>query len=178
VNHYPPTGDYLADYDLILDRLRAADYYFYPGLDEGSMGLLDALALGVPTISTPQGFHLDIPGGLTYGFWDFPEMLGIFQRIAKERQDRIGVTNRFSWDEYARRHSVIWRAVLTEGDVDFGTLLNPTGVPASSRRAPSRTALALRWSEMLIGEARRVGSFLWKSVRRETQPSDARPRNR
>ena len=176
VNHYPPSGDYIADYERILDRLRVADFYFYPGLDEGSMGLMDALAMGVPTISTPQGFHLDIPGGLTHAFWDFPQMLAIFEGLARERQDRVDSMARFSWEEYARRHAVIWRALLNGGDVDFGAMLDTPShaVP----KPPSRSDLARRWAQMFIEEGGRFGSYMWRSVKRQTQPSDARRHKR
>ena len=40
--------------------------YLFWGFDEGSMGFLDALSAGVETIVTPQGYHLDIPNGITY----------------------------------------------------------------------------------------------------------------
>jgi hypothetical protein len=176
VVHHPPSNNYEVDHAQILESLRRADYYFYPGLDEGSMGLMDALAAGVPTISTPQGFHLDIPSGLTHAFVDFPEMFAIFQRLARERQERIEGVGQFSWDEYARRHAIVWHAVLGRGQVDFGTLLDPTSPPAASRLQPSRADLALRWSRLFVDEGKRFGKYLWRSVKRQTQPSDARPR--
>ena len=49
MNYFPPSSDYVADHELILMGFAQADYYFYRGLDEGPMGLLDALALGLLT---------------------------------------------------------------------------------------------------------------------------------
>lgn len=63
VEYFPGTEDFQNDYQQILKEISRFDYYLYMGLDEGSMGFLDALAAGVPTIVTPQGFHLDIPHG-------------------------------------------------------------------------------------------------------------------
>ena len=169
VNYFPPSSDYVADHDLILDRFRGADYFFYPGLDEGSMGLLDALALGLPTISTPQGFHLDIPGGLTHPFWDFPELLAIFERLGAERRNRIDVARRFGWDEYARRHAIIWRAVLERRDTtDLGTLLDAERSDAHPP-PPSRSLLMRRWAQMYFDEGKRITSYLWKITTRSSR---------
>src|SRR5262249_26027395 len=44
------------DYDLYCGLIPRLDYYLYFGQDEGSMGFVDALAAGIPTIVTPQGF--------------------------------------------------------------------------------------------------------------------------
>jgi hypothetical protein len=178
VRHYPPTEDYRVDYEHVLECLSAADYYFYPGLDEGSMGLMDALAAGVSTISTPQGFHLDIPSGLTHAFMDFAEMSAIFQQLARERQDRIDTIAAFSWEEYARRHSILWRGVLESGNTDFGTLLDPTAAPAESRKPPSRAQRAGLWTHLITDEAKRIGKYLWKSMRGQTQPSESRRQQR
>ena len=66
-----PSDNYRVDYDEIKSHVPYFDYYFYPGLDEGSLGTLDALAAGVKTIVTNQGFHLDLTNGVTHGFWDY-----------------------------------------------------------------------------------------------------------
>src|SRR5205809_215009 len=44
------SDDYRADYDAMLEAMRTCDYYLYLGMDEGSLGTLDALALGLKTI--------------------------------------------------------------------------------------------------------------------------------
>ena len=51
--------DYYADfdYDVYVRMIQTLDYYLFWGFDEGSMGYLDALAAGVETIVTPQGYH-------------------------------------------------------------------------------------------------------------------------
>jgi len=99
-------------YGYILERLPHFDYYLYAGWDEGSMGTLDALAAGVKTIITPQGFHLDLKGGITHPFHDEAELAAVFQAIADDRKVRIDSVKNWTWNEYARRHASIWRALL------------------------------------------------------------------
>jgi hypothetical protein len=66
----PGSDDYVADYREMIDHVAGFDYYLYLGRDEGSLGTLDALAAGVKTIITPQGFHVDLPYGITHAVWD------------------------------------------------------------------------------------------------------------
>lgn len=96
----------------IIDRMSYFDYYLYMGWDEGSMGFLDALAAGIPTIVTPQGFHLDINGGITHSFTDTPELCAIFQNLAKARQGRIDSVSGLTWNEYARQHALVWFSII------------------------------------------------------------------
>lgn len=96
-------------YDAFMSTL---DYYLYLGLDEGSMGFLDALAAGVGTIVTAQGFHLDVPGGITHAFIDGPELKRIFNDIAAERKARQRAVADWTWAEYARKHISMWEYVL------------------------------------------------------------------
>jgi hypothetical protein len=111
-------GAYLRDnsehLSVVMSRLNFFDYYLYMGCDEGSMGFLDALAAGIPTIVTPQGFHLDINGGITYSFTDASELCVVFKKLAHERQQRIDSVSGLTWNEYARQHALVWRA-LVEG---------------------------------------------------------------
>jgi len=93
VRYYPGTDDGIEDYRINLERVPLFDYYLYLGFDEGSMGFLDALAAGVPTIVTPQGFHLDINGGVTHAFSNIAELCNIFEELVWKRQcliDNIG----------------------------------------------------------------------------------------
>src|SRR5262245_66043381 len=80
--------DYSAQFDrqLYYELMPQLDYYLYLGLDEGSMGFLDALAAGVATIVTPQGFHRDAPGGITHSFTDLAELRKIFHDIVAEKK--------------------------------------------------------------------------------------------
>ena len=107
-----PSDNYRADYDAIKLAVPNFDYYFYPGLDEGSLGTLDALSAGVKTIVTKQGFHLDIPKGITYGFWNYDEMKRIFEEISRDRRERIQFARSLTWARYARRHLDIWSSLI------------------------------------------------------------------
>jgi glycosyltransferase involved in cell wall biosynthesis len=106
-----PGSDH-SGYARILRRLPHFDYYLYLGWDEGSMGTLDALAAGVKTIVTPQGFHLDLKSGITHAPRDAGDLIEIFQGIAAERQLRLASVQDLTWSEYARKHAAVWRALV------------------------------------------------------------------
>jgi hypothetical protein len=84
------------------------DYFLYFGQDEGSMGFLDALAAGVPTIVTPQGFHLDVPGGITHPFETVDDLQRIFAGIGEAKRRRIESVRTLTWSEHARKHLLVW----------------------------------------------------------------------
>ena len=97
-----------------LKLIPTLDYYLYLGTDEGSMGYMDALAAGVPTIVTTQGYHLDAPGGITHG-WSQPyELLRIFEGISREKRLRQQAVANWTWPEYAKRHLAIWTYLLVQ----------------------------------------------------------------
>jgi len=124
VQYYPDTEDYEQDYKILIDRVPTFDYYLYTGLDEGSMGLFDALAAGVATIVTPQGFHLDIESGITHPFQDVIELREVFAKIAKERQQRVTSVKNLTWKEYARKHAIVWRMILNRQHMNIPDRLN------------------------------------------------------
>lgn len=118
VVYFPGTADYRGDYQVLLQHLPNFDYYLYTGMDEGSLGTLDALAAGIPTIVTAQGFHLDLGDSITDFFVSYEELESIFQRLYHERVSRVAVAARLTWAAYAEHHAEIWRAVLAgEGRV-------------------------------------------------------------
>lgn len=140
VRYFPGsvTNDVLQDYEVNLERVPTFDYYLYMGLDEGSMGTLDALAAGVPTIITPQGFHLDLGSGITYPFSNLAQLRDIFEKITRERQNRVDSVARLTWNEYARQHAVAWRAILGGRQSDISNLIHgstayPAQLPTQSR---------------------------------------------
>ncbi len=144
VSLYSGSDDYVADYEQLLKIVPQFDYYLYMGLDEGSLGLLDALAAGVPTIVTPQGYHVDIPHGITYPFWDSSDLLQIFNQIESERMKRIQAAHSLTWQEYARKHALLWRAILNDqtediqADLGLGNVTQQLGeysLPATTRLA-------------------------------------------
>lgn len=119
VDYYPGTADYQGDYSQMLAHISNFDYYLYLGRDEGSLGTLDALAAGVKTIVTPQGFHVDLPNGITHSVWGDDDLLQTFQKIASDRTNRINAVAALSWENYAREHSAIWRAVVAGQPIDI-----------------------------------------------------------
>jgi glycosyltransferase involved in cell wall biosynthesis len=144
VSLYAGSDNYAADYQKILETVPQFDYYLYMGLDEGSMGLLDALAAGVPTIVTPQGFHVDIPDGITYPFWESSDLIEIFDQIEADRKRRIRAAHSLTWREYARKHALLWRAMLNGQMDDIQSVIN-SGIPGASSvgyKIPAATVLA------------------------------------
>ncbi len=87
------------------------DYYLYTGLDEGSMGFVDAVAAGVRTIVPPQGFHLDATDGITHAFTNIDELTAIFTALAGERSRRVQAVSGWTFAENAHRHLRIWEFV-------------------------------------------------------------------
>ena len=112
VLHDEDTGNLAAGYDSIRRRIPFFDYYLYLGLDEGSLGTIDALAAGVKTIVTPQGFHLDLPQGITHPVASYDELRAVFQGIVEERNSRVRAVEHLTWLRYAQQHDRIWRLLL------------------------------------------------------------------
>ena len=106
--------DYHAAFDnqVYSEMLPRLDYYLYFGRDEGSMGFVDALCAGVPTIVTPQGFHLDAIGGVTHSFNDLPDLVEVFHEIAERKYRLSQAVETWTWPEYARKHLAIWDYLL------------------------------------------------------------------
>ncbi|MDL1948428.1 glycosyltransferase family 4 protein [Acidobacteria bacterium ACD] len=112
VRYEPGSTDMDVDYRTTLEAIPGFDFYLYTGFDEGSMGTLDALAAGVETITTPQGFHLDIDGGITHPFSNAAELIAVFEAIGRERRRRVNGVRELTWRTYARRHAEIWRRLV------------------------------------------------------------------
>lgn len=117
VQYFPESDDFRQDYLRISEALPHFDYYLYLGMDEGSLGTLDALAAGVPTIVTPQGFHLDLPGGLIHPFVTLEELENVFQKIAHEKQKLIDSVSFLTWRRYAEMHAKLWKSMLDKKPV-------------------------------------------------------------
>jgi len=101
------------DYEIYKKLIPTLDYYLYTGKDEGQMGFIDALAAGVPTIVTPQGFHLDAVGGITYPVDNFNDVLNALNEIALKRRKLIDSVSNWTWEEYAKKHVKIWTTLLS-----------------------------------------------------------------
>lgn len=100
------------DYEEYTKLIPSLDYYLYFGQDEGSMGFIDALAAGVKTIVTPQGYHLDAPNGIVHPFNTNDELGDIFKKIAEERRSLIDSVATWTWKDYAIKHLELWEHLL------------------------------------------------------------------
>lgn len=122
------TVEYHPDFNPTVYRemIRSLDYYLYLGMDEGSMGFVDAVAAGVATIVTRQGYHLDAPGGLTHPFESEEELAAIFERIATGRRSIVQSVASWTWRDYAIKHLQIW-GYLKNGTVP-ATFSYPDGI--------------------------------------------------
>lgn len=105
-----------------IDLMRSLDYYLYLGMDEGSMGYLDALAAGVKTIVTAQGFHLDAATGITHSFKELKELIQIFKKIEDERISLIESVSNWKWKDYAIKHYQLWSHLLSDGNAGIDNM--------------------------------------------------------
>ncbi len=112
VRNFGETDDFRKDYETLQAEIPLFDHYLYLGMDEGSLGTLDALAAGVSTIVTPQGFHLDLPSGITHPVLQADDLQRVFTALAASRDQRVNAVKDLSWATYARRHKALWEAML------------------------------------------------------------------
>lgn len=107
VEYYP---EFIYDtYNLLIQRL---DYLLYMGFDEGSMGYLDALAAGVGTIVTPQGFHLDADCPIDYPCRTVEQFRQAFLDLQRKRESRVKAVSGWTWEQYVWKHLEVWNYLL------------------------------------------------------------------
>lgn len=95
------------------------DYYVYLGMDEGSMGFLDAAAAGVPSIVTAQGFHLEVSGSPAYSFTSETDFYNILTLLLNEKLHiKQGVAH-WTWDSYTKSHLILWKYLLKRRSGSF-----------------------------------------------------------
>jgi hypothetical protein len=102
-------------YEALLDGLAQCDYYLYCGMDEGSLGTLDALKVGVRTIVTDQGFHRDLGPAIDHLFCNYEDLRAIIAPLVENRITRLAAVDATSWRNYAIRHVAIWEHFIKEG---------------------------------------------------------------
>jgi hypothetical protein len=100
------------DRDKYITLMPTFDYYVYFSHDEGSMGYLDALAAGVKTIVTPQGYHLDAVNGITHAINDCDDLVRVCTGISAERGKLTGAVKDWTWARYAQKHLELWEVLL------------------------------------------------------------------
>jgi hypothetical protein len=163
IDYDPGTDDYVADYQRVQERLPTFDYYLYTGMDEGSMGFLDALAAGVSTIVTPQGFHLDVTDGITHPFVSFAELLQVFETIGHKCRRLNESVRHLTWGEYARQHVVVWRALMKGQRHRIPALLD------AGRKVALPPHLVQRPQSNLFFYGRPALRRLWRMIRPSTR---------
>lgn len=102
-------------YEDILNGLAECDYYLYCGMDEGSLGTLDAIKAGTRTIVTDQGFHRDLSSAIDHLFSTYDELHAIIAPLVENRIARLAALDAASWQSCARRHLEIWDHLIREG---------------------------------------------------------------
>lgn len=107
------------EYSTYINLISSIDFYLYMGRDEGQMGFIDALAAGVKTIVTPQGYHLDANNGISYPFQTFDELLNIFECIAEEKRKLVRSISSWNWLDYTKKHVDIWNYLLNPSKFRF-----------------------------------------------------------
>lgn len=109
------------DYHKYVELVRSLDYYLYLGMDEGSMGFLDALCAGVKTIVTAQGFHLDAKNGITHSFTELHQLVSIIKKIENDQFELVNSVSGWTWSDYALKHYQLWNYILNEKEkIDEG----------------------------------------------------------
>lgn len=97
------------DRETYLDLVPSLDYWIYYGFDEGAMGYLDAMAAGVKTIVTPQGYHLDTKIKPTYLCSTIGDFTNTLLSIQREKEEIIASVSDWTWENYAKKHLEIWQ---------------------------------------------------------------------
>jgi hypothetical protein len=130
VTYFGETDDFRKDYATLLSEIPKFDYYLYLGMDEGSLGTLDALCAGIPTITTPQGFHLDIAHGITHSVLTQDDLQAVFASISEGRNLRTSGVADLTWATFATRHLEVWESLIANRPL-----------PALTAQAQTQTSL-------------------------------------
>jgi glycosyltransferase involved in cell wall biosynthesis len=105
------------NYEIYCKLIPSLDFFLYYTFDEGTMGFLDALAAGVKTIVTPQGYHLDAINGIIFPITGEADNLeGVLNNIIKQRNLRVQSVSNLTWEYYAKKHFEIWEHLLCGKD--------------------------------------------------------------
>lgn len=154
------------------------DYYLYMSHDEGSMGFVDALAAGVRTIVTPQGYHLDAPGGITHSIDGFEDLVKALQGISAERRRLTESVQDWTWRNYTLKHLEIWERLAgvsappgrakAPGLDGLSSMLAPGETYTASKEGRMAYRLSLYRNYVLFGyrnwkrKARKLMAFVFK----------------
>jgi hypothetical protein len=156
------------DYKTYVKIMPTFDYYVYPGQDEGSMGFIDALAAGVKTVVTPQGFHLDAPGGITHAFNTEEDLLQIFNTISNDRKQLLEAIATWTWKDHAVKHYEVWKYLL---DPAFNTSPYSDGLNSLLRKEPAAINGRALKKSLYKGTFRRMSYVSLSWIKKLSNPS-------
>jgi glycosyltransferase involved in cell wall biosynthesis len=109
ISYYP---DFIRD--KYLDILSKADYMLYLGFDEGAVSVADAAAMGVKSIASAQGFHLELADDMVL-YTDVQELIAIGKSIVNDVQIRnLRSNNAANWNQYAESHINLWSQLIKD----------------------------------------------------------------
>lgn len=112
IEYYP---EFIYDkYNMLMQQM---DYFLYMGFDEGAMGYLDALAAGIGTIVTPQGYHLDVDCQIDYPCRTIKQFREAFLDLQSKREKKISSIREWTWENYSFKHLEIWNYLLKRVDL-------------------------------------------------------------
>jgi hypothetical protein len=160
----PGGKDWRGDYERIQSAVPHFDYYLSMGMDEGSLGTLDAASAGVRTIVTAQGFHRSLPGGIDHPILDYADLRSIFTQIAA-RIANAGAYRQWSWETYGREHAAIWSAMMTHRGASVpraeleAAMLRQPAAAAPSGREGRISARGLRFGLRMFAPRRVRGAI-------------------
>lgn len=107
----PEDADFEAEHEQIVENMKQMDFWMYLGQDEGSMGCLDAALIGIPLITTPQGFHLELPLGIKHEIKSSENLQKILNLISFEYKELIKNRTKWTWSRFAIDHLAIWNLI-------------------------------------------------------------------
>ena len=150
-------SNFEAEHEQIVENMKQMDFWMYLGQDEGSMGCLDAALIGIPLITTPQGFHLELPLGIKHEIKSSENLQEILNLISFEYKALIKNRTKWTWNRFAIDHLAIWNLIDSKPkDLTLENKLSDfefTKHSFSSRRAMSailRTKLMLKIRKYLL----------------------------
>ncbi len=97
------------NYELYTKKfMPSLDFFLYYSCDEGCMAFLDAVAAGVKTIVTYQGYHIDLKEAIDYPISGPNEVAPILLQEYEKKKKRSRRVSAWNWHEYTQRHLLIW----------------------------------------------------------------------
>ena len=104
-------AEFEAEHAQIIENMKQMEYWMYLGQDEGSMGCLDAALIGIPLITTPQGFHLELPRGIAHEIESSESLLEVLNLISFGYKELIKIRANWTWNRFALDHLAIWNLI-------------------------------------------------------------------